>query len=338
MTFAHLLDEVAACWTAAQASPERAVHDLSIAGQDVRVVLVGSRLAELVLYALGAPPPARAEPHVEIGAWDATATGVPLPARPPGADGQRWTGTRDGQAVVEVGVQRNGSIRTADRDAQRFLVGVPDAARLATLERGSPLRHQLLWAMWPAVQLVHAAAVATEHGVALLVGSSGAGKSSTSLACAAAGMALLGDDYCAVTDGSPPQVHLLHTSARLFDDELAHAPAALAATATPDQDKVVVWPERTGVAMPRSGPLRVVILLERAVGPAPTRAPIRPGTALRRFAPSMLHQQHVDPAGELAGLRRLLGRVPVEQLTLGRDRSANPPLIARAIEEPGALS
>ena len=35
---------------------------------------------------------------------------------------------------------------------------------------------------------------------------------------------------------------------------------------------------------------------------------------------------------------RSLGRVPVEQLTLGRDRSANPPLIARAIEEPGALS
>jgi hypothetical protein len=338
MTYAHLLDEVAACWAAAQLSPEREVHDLSIAGQDVRLVLVGERLAALVLDALGAPPPSRGAPPVEIGAWDAAATGVPLPPRPPGVDGQRWTATRDGQAVVEVGLQRNGSIRTADRDSKRYLVGVPDAARLSTLERGSPLRHQLLWATWPAVQLVHAAAVATDRGVALLVGSSGAGKSSTALACAADGMALLGDDYCAVTPGAPPEVHLLHTSARLFDDELAHAPAALAATATPDQDKVVVWPERTGVAMPRSGPLRVVIVLERGAGPSPVRERIRASTALRRFAPSMLHQQHVDPAGELAGLRRLLESVPVERLTLGTDRRANPPVIARTIEEPGGLS
>jgi len=52
----------------------------------------------------------------------------------------------------------------------------------------------------------------------------------------------------------------------------------------------------------------------------------------------MLHQQHVDPPGELAGLRRLLGSVPVERLTLGTDRRANPPVIARAIDDPGSLS
>jgi hypothetical protein len=172
-------------WDQAKAHPSLQSRDLRIAGVDLRLSVVGEDLAAIAWAALLRHAPAEGPVVAEIGTWDAEATGVALPDPPAGVPAvARWTATRDGQPVVEVARLVDGSIRTADRDAQRFLLGVPSTAELSSWERGAPLRRQLLWALWPHAQLVHGAGVATHAGVALLMGSSGAGKSSTSLACA----------------------------------------------------------------------------------------------------------------------------------------------------------
>jgi hypothetical protein len=329
---APLLDEAAARWGDLHGHPQRRTAERHVAGLDLRITVVGDELGELAFRALDGLGPTRGPVTAEIGAWDATATGVPIPVVPEGAPaGLRWTATRDGEAIVEVAVLEDGSIRFADRDARRFLLGVPDVASLSSWERGAPLRRQLLWALWPEAQLVHAAAVATDDGVALLSGPSGSGKSSTAVACALAGMGYLGDDHCAVTPGSPFTAHLLHLSARLVEHETAFLSAMDGRGATADVDKVLVWPSGLGSTVERSGPIRTLLLLEPEGAAAPRLEPLRASEALRRIAPSMLRQQHVAPDRELSRMRDLLSELPLSRLVLAADRTANPPVIAEAI-------
>jgi hypothetical protein len=140
-----------------------------------------------------------------------------------------------------------------------------------------------------------------------------------------------------VTRGSPPIVHHLHASARLVPTELVHVPDG-AVEGRVDLDKALVFPSLPPTARDRCGPLRVIILTEADGGDVPRVEPVRASTALREIAPSMLRQQQVDPAGELRRLRDLLDAVPVRRLRLSVDRAANPPVIARLIEDPGDLS
>ena len=184
---------------------------------------------------------------------------------------------------------------------------------------------------WPALYwslaangrpLTHAAAV----GGVLLAGPGGAGKSTTTFACAAAGLPCAGDDYVAIAEGDDAwTAHALYRWARLDDASLARFPSARA---------VYRDDEKTGVELPspvESMPVRAVVvprLAERTGRPRP----LSRAAAARALAPSTLIQ---GPAGDpevAETLGRLLRAVPTLELEVGPDIERIPPAIAAAAE------
>lgn len=324
-------------WDQVAARPDLHRRQLRIADVDVELAVGGDDLAQLLLPAFNSHLPAAGPPTSVIGAWDAQATGVALPPLlpPDGRPVRRWTAERDGTTVIEVLLGDPGTVRAMDADAGRYLLGFRDLDAVQTWDLGAPFRRQLFWALGPDVVFVHAAGVGTADGVALLMGPSGSGKSTTAISCARDGMGFLGDDYCVVRPAgpsAPATVHLLHTSARIFDEELATvAGEGWTAAARPlvEDDKALV-PAPVEDILHR-GPLRVVLVPERSNEPEPRLVAMSTAEARRAVAPSALWQLHRAPAAELAALRRVLASVPTYRLLLSRDLSANPEAVRNAI-------
>lgn len=315
---------------------------LSIAGIDVEVALAGAELTDALLPAFDGLELAEGPVRGTVGAWDAAATGIRIPEHPAGSPGPPYRATvrRDGRPVAEIEWSNLGFVRTGNRDSGLYLLAAPRAAVLLHWEVGTPLRRQLRWVLSPEVLFVHAGAVGDESGAALLMGSSGAGKSSTALACFRAGMGFLSDDYCLVRD-DPPVVHRIHATARVFDDDAHHfgdflEPVTVGASVCErdptEEPKALFRISTDGPGrMLASAPVRVILLPERGEDRRPRLEPIGAGEALRRVAPSMLHQMSLEPDRELAQLRRLLTSVPCYRLVLSPDRRANPIAVQEAI-------
>ena len=100
------------------------------------------------------------------------------------------------------------TLSVADTAAGIGVQWLRDASAMAPWEGGAPLRSILRWTLERhGVHLIHAAAVGNGADGVLLLGSGGAGKSTTALACMQAGMALVADDYTLVAPGAPPTAH-----------------------------------------------------------------------------------------------------------------------------------
>ena len=177
------------------------------------------------------------------------------------------------------------------------------------------------------------------RGLLIILSSpSGAGKSSTSLACLRAGMGFLSDDYCLVRD-DPPVVHRLHATARLLDEDLDHVDDFLEPVvkgealldADPGAKSLFLLHATRPEQMLSSAPVRVVLVPERGDGPTPRLEPMRAPEVLRAVAPSALWQLSLEPAAELRALRNLVSAVPCFRLVLSPDRRANPAAVQEAL-------
>ena len=80
-----------------------------------------------------------------------------------------------------------------------------------------------LWAHDHGLALLHGSTVAENGRAVTLAGSSGAGKSTSALTCALAGMDLLGDDACVVDPRAPERVYSIYGRAKLETDSAARA-------------------------------------------------------------------------------------------------------------------
>ena len=153
-------------------------------------------------------------PALTVSAWDSATTGVRAPELPP-----------------------PGSYRVAAADLHLAVFGDPLGAEAIDLGSGQAVT----WAADPAalpdvmryrpfaqlaaprcrargVAFLHAAAVVADEGAVLLVGRGGAGKSTTTLACTARGLGLVGDDFCALAETPEPTVLSLYRSVKLRAD------------------------------------------------------------------------------------------------------------------------
>jgi hypothetical protein len=306
---------------------------LVLGGTQVRVRAAGPALAETLLAAFAhaddAHPSAAAA--ITIDLFDTATTDVPPPPLPETA---REVGARGELAGSggEVRALFHGNPLAPERDfravsafSRRRAHGVlwvlsPD--RVPWWERAAPLRTLLHWSLGdpPRRLLVHAAAVAGRCRGALLIGAGGSGKSTTAVACVAAGMTAAGDDY-ALLDAVAGIAHPLYATAKLTPAGIGLIPglepAVWPPVGTGDEKRVVdlarLWPERIGRSVPVD-----VLVMPRVVAGGRTRLCRASGAdALRALAPTTILQLPGENRAVLGPLAELARRLPAYVLELG---------------------
>jgi hypothetical protein len=113
------------------------------------------------------------------------------------------------------------ALNVFDKDRGLALYWIHDHKQLPWWASGSPLQLILHWAMREkGCQLLHAGAVGYPEGGVLLAGKSGSGKSTTVLSCLKAGMKLVSEDYCFVTDLPNISAYNVYNSSKLEQNTL----------------------------------------------------------------------------------------------------------------------
>jgi hypothetical protein len=329
----HLVDVARA---AVAAGPVRTLS-LRPAGVPVRVHLAGEelidRLAPGMLEGLIA---ADERPAIELWAFDGAGSGRAAP-RPP------WGPADYLQREEIAGWTRPprlasystdyATLSVADTDAGLGVQWLRDATAMAPWEGGAPLRSVLRWTLARhGTHLIHAAAVGTGADGVLLLGSGGAGKSTTALACLQAGMALVSDDYTLIRPGAPPTAHPAFAIAKA-------GPASLELLGGRD-----LQGRADGARVDWRGKLRLpiadvvcpslalrAVVLPRVAERTGVPVPVSGREALRIIAVSTLLQLPGDSAATLTVLRELLATLPVYALDVGPDVAAIPEAISALI-------
>ena len=120
------------------------------------------------------------------------------------------------------------------------------------------------WSAGLGLQLVHGAAVGTEAGGVLLIGRSGAGKSTQALACVGSSLGYAADDYCLVEIGPAVRGHSLYGSGKANAASIAmlpHLAEAFRASPIDFQGKSIIFiAEHAPEAILRCFPLRAIVL------------------------------------------------------------------------------
>jgi hypothetical protein len=131
---------------------------------------------------------------------------------------------------------------------------------------------------------LHAGAVGDANGAALLLGRSGAGKSTTVLACAARGMRVLGDDLCVTTTDRLPMVHGLYATAKIARDSEQHLglTACPALGYTSNDKKVLALSD--GAFLP-AAPIAALIVLAKC-GNQSAPVPLSRNDVIRALVPT----------------------------------------------------
>ena len=317
-----------------------------IGSRPVLVRVVGRDLARRLLAPIGHlatnGPAGRAA--LTISCW--SSPGEPglaalLPAAGTGAAPVRYADLRDGRCLmawpderlVEAYEQRDGR-----HEAWWW---VPDVEAVPTAELAMPFRPILHW--WTdeeAMLMVHAAAVGTaDGGAVLLAGVSGSGKSTTSLwSLRSRALRFLGDDYVLVDPTSPATVFSLYTTAKIHEPDQGRVPHVRAeVVGRQEADKLVTFlGRRYANRIIERLPLRA-ILLPRRTSHGPVITPVGPAEALRRLGPSTILQfPGPRPQRSLTALRTLAGSLPAFDLALGPDPAATPAAIEEFLAEPVA--
>jgi hypothetical protein len=338
-----LFDQLAEPFELAARRLGRREDVLSIAGLRIRFSFAGDAMRERLLPALISAADTSVEPDLTVRVWDCASAGLPTPGLP-------WRPEDVGpRGAVEVAT--SAAIRTAfmvgssalsmlDVERGIGLFRVPDAGALPWYERAAPFRTLLHWALeLRGCRFVHAAAVATAQGGALLAGRGGSGKSTTAMLSLESGFGYAGDDYVGITMDDVPQVpnvHALFTSAKLSASSIDWLPflrPAIRVEPEGDEKGVAMIGELLPQQIAPSFPLRAVIVPSVVGGMSRLRR-ISGGAALRALAPTTLFQLPGSGAEAFAHVADVVRRLPAWSLELGDDRAEIPRLVARAIETP----
>jgi hypothetical protein len=325
--------EPAEFFAQALAAFERAVErcgcqerHIRLAGHVIRLRFAGDALVPTIMRALAhieVPCPAQ-HPALVVALFDTESTGEAMP--PPA-----W-GPNDWGAKGEIAGFNDDRIRTVfprdsdilqlyDADRPAAIYWVRAARKVPWWD--APLRTTLHWWATPTtLQPTHAGAVAREGVGALVAGESGAGKSTTTLACLAAGFDYLGDDYVMV-DVDEPSVHSMYSTAKLEPQNLARFPTLGPLVANPsdlDQPKAVLFlNEHVPNRLCAGASVRAVVM-PRITGERASRlAPAPASQALASVAPTVLFQLPGFGRQALSKLSRLVRGVPCYWLDAGED-------------------
>lgn len=233
---ASYFDDLVSVSQQAKRSTPTTVLRLQVADRVVGLHIVGRTLQAMIAPALAHLEQAGAAqaPDITFYLWDGAETGVCPPPPPFAPQEYRRYGQR---AIAHSGslslmhAPWAGMLYAYDRSTRQGNFWCRDASQLSIYERAAPVQILFHWALreygW---QVVHAAAMGTDTGGALLVGNTGAGKSTTALAlleqCNGHTPALryLSDDKCLVRLTPQVEAFALFNSAKLKADMIERFP------------------------------------------------------------------------------------------------------------------
>lgn len=266
---------------------------------------------------------------LRIRVWDSESTGVPLPPELPSPGSvyaQSLPSTVEEHSVRWAFFRPDPGLTAYDAASREADYWIPAVSRITYGDLAGGFRAVFAWDMaQQGLQFLHAAAVADGGRAGLIVGRSGSGKSSTSLACLLAGMEFLGDDHCLLDLRGTPAVHSIYAAAKLHTSQLERFPDVERLVINPDREPPIkgvalLHPEFAGL-LPASRPLAAVFVPQISGGPATAIEPIGPAAALAALAPSTLLQTAAADRGALAAMAKLVRSVPCFRLSLGTERS-----------------
>lgn len=327
------------------------IHEVwySFGGHAVRLRVIGNRLAERLALPFAHLRCPRSDPshaRLTIDVWDQLETGVALgiDVSPDPLDlSSRFSTSEDERFVTSV-LQH--SITSFDRQEEHIVGAALDADQLSLYEYGRPLHVPLsLWYNERDIPLIHAALVSYKGDGILLAGSSGAGKTSSSLSCMPAGFHYLADDSAGleIQAGGDFWGHSVYSSA-FVDEQTIHRLPTLSKHAIPGkysyEDKQLVFVSQAGSPqLMRRTRIRVVCLVritdEDCIG-------VRPATkreSLLAMARSMLLSGVLSPGKRgFEQLGRLVDNVPSFWLEVGPNPEDIPRCIRTLLSDNRALT
>jgi hypothetical protein len=180
---------------------------------------------------------------------------------------------------------------------------------------------------------VHGAALGTSEGGVLLVGKSGSGKSTTTLANLGSEMMYAGDDYVGVALEPSPWVHSLYGTGKLEAVSIRTLlPHLLPLAANPDEiesEKAVLYVrEHFGRQMTSGFPLSAILVPRLGLGQRDHRIrEISRAEAFAALAPNTMIELRTAGGAEFAAMSRLVHAVPCYGIELGTDVSSIPQTI-----------
>jgi hypothetical protein len=341
---AHLAAWAAAYQRACEIAPP-GIQTLSMAGVTFHLHMAGPALKPAILPALAhllAGEAPHTAPDITFHLWDTATTGV-LPPRPPftAADYRRY-GQRavahDG-AVSLMHAPTVPLLYVYDRAQRHGFFWTADAAQLSIYERAAPLQTLFHWALrefgW---QIIHAAGVGTAAGGVLLIGNTGAGKSTTALSCLTGdGLRLLSDDKCLARLDPAPQAFAAFSSGKIKADMLERLPHF--------REKLRGWDDHVKAGkglvylypdyaerLVTTFPIKALVVTRVARQTQAAIHPFSPGDAFRVFGPSTVIWL---PGAEMENYRftaELTRRLPCYQLDLALEPARNSEAILELLE------
>lgn len=316
-----------------------------LAGFVIHLQCVGLGLGATVARALEpvmCPP--TVEPDLTIHMWDSAATQTePLdPPRSSRGRGLFVLGRGEVEGFVTPTIKTfyqidSQCLSILHLKQSAAFVWVPDARRLTGSFYAAPFYSVInAWMSVRGFQVVHAGAVGTSSGGALIVGDGGFGKSTTTLSCLGSQLRYAADDYCLVGTAEDPKAFNLYQSAKIRSSQLSSLPS-LGGNLPPmfdsDSGKVVLFVgDLSSDDLIQEFPIRA-ILLARITGTRNTNLrPSSPAEVLMGWVPSTIRQ--LPDAGQEAVI--LMASVTRQASTfvleLGTDLSQIPGVIVSGLE------
>lgn len=336
---------------ARSASPGSTIERIyRLAGLRVRLTIAGDALADRIGRTLGHledTGAGRGPADLRIELWDGEETGIPSPV-PYLRDAfyRTWPFGRHVLASSRdegrLGFQTQEATTILDRRADRIVGYTTSHRRLTLFELGKPLQPLLFaWLSARDIVPVHAGLVSRDGQGILLGGAGGSGKTTTSLLCARAGFAYLGDDYIGVppADGSGLLGYSLYNSTWLEPEQVGRFPwlEKRVVRGTEHEDKwLVVLSNVDGLRLAPEAHLRA-LALPKVRGGAETRwSPASRAEAVLRLAPSSILQlPFIVPRPALERMTELSRSIPAYHLELGTDLERIPDRVAEILDDAG---
>lgn len=304
----------------------------------------GPALLPAVLPALAhlSPGAGPRRPEITLSLWDHASTGVYPPRLPFTVGDYRRYGQRavldDGERVV-MHAPTVGMLYAYDRPTRQGYFWCRDVDAFSIYERAAPLQTLFYWALaefgW---QIVHAAAVGVETGGVLLVGNTGAGKSTTALSCLAGErLRLLSDDKCLVRLDESPRAFGLFNSAKIKGDMLERLPFFRPLLSGWDDhfkaDKGLVFLHpRFTARMAASFPIKALVLPEVAHRAEAAIRAATPGDIFRQLGPSTAIWLSGAEADNYRFTARMARQLPGYRIALATEPPANVAALADFLE------